>query len=342
MNRLLLTLLLLAAPLLTGSLRADEVRLAENHPERYQVVKGDTLWGIARRFLADPWRWPDLWYLNPEVANPHLIFPGDILRLVYIDGQPRLRVDRGPRKLSPQIRRQPLEQAIPAIPLSEIKSFLSDNLVLEKRTLESAPYILGGVNDRIIAGAGDKVYARGQLASEAQNFFGVYRPSTTYVDPDTGEFLGFETRAIGGGYLVNVEGDILSLKLKRTQEEVRVMDRVLPTQEEKIQSVFHPSAPDELVEGVILAVLGGVTQIGQYDVVVVNRGQREGLAPGHLLRVDKRGEVVRDPVTGERVRLPSERGGMVMVFKVFDKVSYALVVQAENVLGVLDRVRSPD
>jgi len=335
------TLVLLMGPMMTGTVRADVVKLAADHPERYVVVKGDTLWDIANRFLATPWRWPDVWYVNPQIDNPHLIYPGDVVYLVYVDGKPQLRMDRGPRKLSPEIRRAPLEHAIPSIPLQDIKSFLSDNLVLERNTLEAAPYVVGGVNDRIVAGAGDKVYARGSLADDSQNFYGVYRPSRTYTDPDTGEFLGFETQSIGGGYLINTEGDIYTLQLKRTSEEVRVLDRVLPTQEEEIQSVFYPSAPDSPITGRILSVLDGVSQIGQFDVVAINRGAREGLQPGNLLQVYKAGEKLRDPVTKEQITLPSERGGIVMVFKVFEKVSYALVMQAENVLAVMDEVRSP-
>ncbi|WP_210397963.1 LysM peptidoglycan-binding domain-containing protein [Motiliproteus sediminis] len=343
MRKLLLsvTLALLTGPFMSAAVQADVVKLAADHPERYVVVKGDTLWDIANRFLATPWRWPDVWYVNPQIDNPHLIYPGDVIYLVYVDGKPQLRIDRGPRKLSPTVRRTPLEQAIPSIPLQDIKSFLSDNLVLERNTLESAPYVVGGVNDRIVAGAGDKIYARGTLLAENQNFYGVYRPSRTYTDPDSGEFLGFETQSVGGGYLLGSEGDIHTLQLKRTSEEVRVLDRVLPTQEEVVQSVFYPSSPAQKIDGRILAVLDGVTQIGQFDVVTINRGAREGLEPGNLLQVHKAGERVRDPVTQEFINLPSERGGLVMVFKVFEKVSYALVMQAENVLAVMDEVRSP-
>ncbi|HEY5718403.1 MAG TPA: LysM peptidoglycan-binding domain-containing protein [Motiliproteus sp.] len=337
-----LTLVLLAGPVMVGQARADVVKLAADHPERYVVVKGDTLWDIANRFLATPWRWPDVWYVNPQIDNPHLIYPGDVVYLVYVNGQPQLRMDRGPKRLSPEVRRTPLEHAIPSIPLQDIKSFLSDNLVLERDTLEAAPYVVGGVNDRIVSGAGDRVYARGKLEDASQKFYGVYRPSRSYNDPDTGEFLGFESQAIGGGYLVNTEGDIYTLQLKHTSEEVRVLDRVLPTQEEEIQSIFYPSAPDNLISGKILSVLGGVSQIGQFDVVAINRGAREGLLPGNLLVVYKAGEKLRDPVTKELITLPAERGGLVMTFKVFEKVSYALVLEAVNVLAVMDEVRSPN
>ena len=343
MKKLLIGLVfLLTGPLLIGQLRADEIQLMDNHPDRHVVVKGDTLWDISGTFLQSPWLWPKIWSVNPQIDNPHLIFPGDVIYLVYVNGVPQLRLERGGlRKLGPQVRRTPLEQAIRAIPLEDIKSFLSDNLVLQADQLDSAPYILGGANAAIISGAGDRVYARGALDHPDQHYFGVYRPARKYVDPDTEEVLGYESKAIGGGYLVASKGDILTLDLKRTHEEVRIKDRVLSTPETPIQSVFYPSAPEGEINGKILSVLRGVTQIGQFDVVGINRGDREGMKAGHVLHVFKKGEVVKDPVTGEMLTLPTERGGTIMLFKVFEKVSYALVMKAENVLSVLDEVRSP-
>lgn len=321
--------------------QADEVQLVDGHPDRYTVVKGDTLWDISATFLQSPWLWPKVWSVNPQIDNPHLIFPGDVVYLVYVNGKPQLRVDRGPKKLSPTVRRTPLEQAIKAIPLEDLKSFLSDNLVLAENVLEAAPYVLGSENESIIAGAGDRIYARGSLPDTDQNYYGVYRPQRIYKDPVTEEILGYESRTLGGGYLVAVNGDVLSIDLKRTTEEVRVKDRVMPTQEEVIQSVFYPSAPETEVKGQILSVLRGVSKIGQYDVVAVNLGKREAVEPGNVLHVFKRGELVKDPTNGELVRLPNEKRGVLMIFKVFDRVSYALVMETEAALSVLDEVRSP-
>ncbi len=343
MRKLLIRIafVLLTGPMMASSLKADVVQLIDSHPDRHVVVKGDTLWDISATFLKSPWQWPRVWSVNPQIDNPHLIFPGDVIYLVYVNGKPQLRLERGPKRLSPQIRRSPLAQAIKAIPLRDIKSFLSDNLVLQADELEAAPYVLGGTNKAIIAGAGDRVYARGQLEKTDQNFFGVYRPARVYIDPDTEEVLGYESKAIGGGHMVGQTDDIITLDLKRTHEEVRVKDRVLPTQEEVIQSVFYPSSPDSEINGRILSVLRGVTKIGQFDVVAINRGAREGMEPGHVLLVYKTGEEVKDPVTGELISLPSERSGSIMVFKVFEKVSYALVMKAENTLSVLDEIRTP-
>ncbi len=332
-----------AASASTALAEGDVIELAANHPDRHVVVKGDTLWDISETFLQSPWEWPKVWSYNPQIDNPHLIYPGDIIYLVYVNGKPQLRLERGgPRKLSPQVRRNPLGQVIQAIPLDEIKSFLSDNLILSRDELEAAPYVLAGVNSRIIAGAGDRVYARGDIDTTKHTYMGIYRPSRTYVDPESGEILGYESSSIGGGYITHSKGDITTLKLKYTNEEVRIKDRVLPTQEQVVQSVFYPSAPDDQIDGVILSVLRGVSRIGQYDVVAINRGSREGLKTGNVLHVYKKGETVKDPVTNELIDLPSERGGTLMVFKVFDKVSYALVMRAVNALSLLDEVRSPD
>ncbi len=337
-----------AAMLLAGSLsmtsaRAEVITLADNHPDQYVVVKGDTLWDISENFLKSPWLWPKVWSVNPQIDNPHLIYPGDIIYLVYVNGQPQLRLKRGPRKISPGIHRTPLAQAIPAIPLQDIQGFLSDNLIMDQAVLEKAPYVIAGVNERIVSGAGDRIYARGKLENElqGQDFFGIYRPSRNYTDPDTGEVLGFESQSIGSGYLQATDNDILTLKLRKTSQEVRLMDRVLPTPAGEIQSVFYPSVTDAPLEGRILSVLRGVGKIGQFDVVAINRGLREGVKAGSVLHVYKQGEVVIDPVTQEKISLPSERAGLVMVFKTFEKLSYALVMRAQSSLAVLDQVRSP-
>lgn len=344
MRKLLLGVALVALTITASIQRtiADEIQLVDGHPTEYTVVKGDTLWDISATFLESPWLWPKVWSVNPQIDNPHLIFPGDVIYLVYINGQPQLRVNRGPKKLSPNIRRTPLEQAVKAISLEDLKSFLSDNLVLQENELETAPYIIGSQNESIIAGPGDRVYARGQLPAVDQNYYGVYRPQRIYKDPVTEEILGYESRTIGGGYLIAANEDVLSIDLKRTSEEVRIKDRVLPTKEEVIQSVFYPSAPENEVKGQILSVLRGVSKIGQFDVVAVNVGKAEAVEPGNVLDVYKRGELVKDPVQGDLIRLPSEKRGIVMIFKVFDRVSYALVMEAEAALSVLDEVRSPN
>lgn len=346
MNRLLCATLT-AACLLLGSpaqaeVRKDRIVLAEGHPTEYVVVKGDTLWDISGRFLKSPWRWPDVWDVNPQIDNPHLIYPGDIIYLTWVDGQPRLSLRRGVRKLSPTARVTPLDHAIPAIPLRDVVGFLNDNLVVDQDLLETAPYVIGGKNERIIAGAGDRVYARGEPV-ENISLQSLFRPARAYRDPITDELLGYELYKVAHGRIMAREPDtqVLTIELMDSKEEVRIRDRVLPNDESRIESVFYPSSGPELEDALILDVLGGVANIGQFDAVALNIGAREGVEVGNVFAVYNRGERIKDPVTGETVQLPSERAGELMVFKVFDKVSYGLVMRATNVMTVGDHLRAP-
>jgi hypothetical protein len=321
--------------------RADRLKLQEGHPTEYVVVKGDTLWDISGRFLQSPWRWPEVWNVNPQIDNPHLIYPGDQIYLTWVDGRPQLNLRRGIRKLSPQVRVQKLEQPVPAIPLRDIASFLNDNLVAQADELGEAPYVIGGRNESIIAGAGDRVYARGELIEEDTRQQTLYRPAREYTHPVTGEFLGYELYKVADVEVAAVENDIITLDLRKTREEVRSRDRLLPNSSERIQSVFHPQPGDELRDGVIIDVLGGVAKVGQFDAVAISAGDFEGLEPGDVFAIYKKGEAVKDPVNGELVNLPAERAGELMVFKTFDRVSYALVMKATNVISVGDELRAP-
>ncbi|WP_404366301.1 LysM peptidoglycan-binding domain-containing protein [Marinobacter sp.] len=326
--------------LVTAWVQAAEPELRPDHPERYTVKKGDTLWDISGRFLNSPWKWPEIWHVNPQVENPHLIYPGDELALVYIDGKARVTKvgASGVVKLSPRVRSTPIEMPIPAIPLDAISSFLSDTRIIAAEELEDAPYVLEGEEGRIITGAGDRLYARGEKPS--QNV-GIFRRSNTYVDPDTGEFLGLEARAIAHGEVVAENSDVLTVKLKRSNEEVRIGDRLLVSEDRAITARFNPSAPESDIVGEMISVEGGVSQIGQYDVVTINRGSREGLEAGNVLAVFRNGNTVKDPYTGEQVELPAERAGLLMVFQTYEKVSYGLILKATRSLSIGDEVRNP-
>ncbi|WP_020679532.1 LysM peptidoglycan-binding domain-containing protein [Marinobacterium rhizophilum] len=337
---LLTCLLLLTVSVANAEVRKDRIQLREDHPTEYVVVKGDTLWDISGRFLQHPWQWPDVWEVNPQIYNPHLIYPGDIIYLSWVNGQPRLSMRPGVARLSPKARVSPLDDAIPAIPLKDIIAFLSDHLVADEDLLNNAPYVVGGRNNRIIAGAGDRVYARGELKSD-ERLQAVYRPATQYLDPVTGEFLGYEMLKIADTSIPAKDKDVITLDLSKTREEVRLLDRVLPIEETPIQSLFQPSAVPEGTEGLILSVLGGVAKIGQYNAVAVNVGARDSVEPGNVMSIYRTGENVRDPVTGERIALPDERAGLLMLFKVFEKVSYGLVLNASNVMSVGDKVFEP-
>lgn len=326
------------------SFAQDGGMLKDGHPEHYFVKKGDNLWDISNMFLKDPWLWPEIWHVNPQIDNPHLIFPGDKLNLVYIGGQPKLVVKRGETsrtvKLTPQVRVMPIENAIPAIPLDKINAFLTRSRILEDDLMDTAPYVLAGSSGRIISGAGDQLYARGEF-DENESVYGIYRRGRIFVDPETGETLGLEAVDIAAGKIISRDGDVATVTLNRSNEEVRVEDRLLAFQERKVTATFYPSSPTTEVDGIILAVEGGVTQVGTLDIVTLNRGEREGLEVGHVLAIYKRGEVVRDNVTNDLIKLPDVRSGLLMVFRTFDKMCYGIVLNTSQPLSVEDIVKNP-
>lgn len=344
MKKLMLGLLL--APLLAVWSWADEAAFRSDHPDEYVVEKGDTLWDISNTFLNSPWLWPEIWHVNQQIENPHLIYPGDVIYLVYVDGKPRLTMDRpvklapGVTELSPSVRVLPEDEAISTIPLDRINAFLSRSRIVTDEELEAAPYMLAGPEKRLIVAEGDYAYARGDIDQDVANY-GVYRREEAYTDPVTGEYLGTHAMNIGTVNTGTVEGDITKVQVLRSREELRMGDRLLPSEERTIEPNFYPSAPDDDINGLIMAVEGGVSQVGKLDVVMVNKGEREGLLVGNVLAVYKRGETTRDPVTGESVTLPDERAGLVMVFRTFEKMSLALVLEAERPLAVNDKLLNP-
>lgn len=331
----------LLALMLAFAARADVLALKPNHPETYVVKKGDTLWDISNMFLASPWKWPQLWQVNPQIENPNLIYPGDVLNLIYVNGQPRLVLQRGTDvKLEPQVRVTPLDRAIPAIPLEAINAFLNHGRIVQPGDLDHAAYILSGKEGHIVSGAGDELYARGSF-KDGEESYGIFRHGQRFVDPDSGELLGIQAEDIGTAKLLSADKDVATLALNRTTQEVRRGDRLLPEETRRINASFFPSAPGNTIEGRLLAVEGGVSQVGFMSVVVVNKGAREGLKEGNLLAIYKSGEVVHDEVANESVKVPDFRAGLLMIFRVFDKVSYGLVLKAERPLRVGDRVRNP-
>ncbi len=323
--------------------QAAEDLLNPTHPSRYVVKKGDTLWDISEMFLRDPWRWPDIWYVNPQIANPHLIYPGDVLELVYINGKPQLRLSRGVVKLSPKIRVTPWDGAIPTIPADAIAPFLTRPYVVTEHELDAAPYVVAFADEHIIGGAGLRAYVRA-IEQPDQQKFDLVRPGGPYKDAQTGEVLGYEALYVGDAQLTRV-GDPATVLINAVEREVLVGDRLLPVTEDRAMLDFHPKVPEQAVDGAIIDVLDGVSQIGQYNVVVLDRGAADGLSPGSVLQVDQRGATVRDQVTEDRrdsVTLPDEKAGLLMVFRTFDRVSFALVMHATRAIHVLDRVHNPD
>lgn len=334
---------LLLAVLVSVAHAGDVLSLKAGHPQTYVVKRGDTLWDISAMFLDDPWLWPELWYYNPQVENPHLIYPGDLLKLMWIDGRPVLV--RNPEaannvvKLGPQMRISDVADAIPTIPLDVIAPFMTRSRVVSNEELEAAPYVLAGKRGNIVAGAGDEILGRGDFS--AHENYGIYRRGKVYVDPLSRELLGVEAMDIGSAHVLHSEGDIATLALNRSTQEIRRADRFLPLESRELVARFEPSSPGNPMQGFIIAVEGGLTQIGSLDVVTLNLGQRNGLESGDVLAIYTTGVQVRDPVTGERLQTPDVRAGVLMVFRVFDKLSYALVLKAEQALKVGDKVRNP-
>ncbi|PAU75095.1 LysM peptidoglycan-binding domain-containing protein [Halomonas salipaludis] len=334
--------LLLSLPAMGQGL--SDAGLRGDAPDRYTVVRGDTLWDISGHFLRHPWQWPEVWGGNPQIRNPHVIYPGDTVYLYYQDGRPRLGLERGRGgevRLSPEVRRTPRREAVPPLPLERVENFLAEYRVLDDPAqADEQAYVVGGGDRRLISGAGDRIYVRGDLADHGR--LGIYRLGETYEDSVTGEFLGLELVGVGQARWLRSEGDIATLDVLSANQEVRNGDLMLPLESGELVTEFMPRAPQRAVDGRLLAVPGGVQFIGRQQVVALDRGRRDGLTPGHVLSVEQRGELVTDPVTNEALRLPGEEAGLVMVFKSYERMSYALVMRASRSLVVGDRIFSPD
>ena len=339
LRRLCFALFLLLS---TAMQTAVAVELNANHPMQHVVVKGDTLWDISGRFLQNPWEWPKIWHANSQIKNPHLIYPGDVISLVYRDGQAMLELSRGPSsvKLSPGARATPLDKAISTIPLSAIEAFLTQPQIVGAEVLPMAPYVVATVDDRVLAAAGDIVYVR-SLDEDAMANYSVFRPGKTYVDYETKQLLGYEA-LYGGNATVLEIGDPATLELNNSTREVKVGDRLLAIEDEGYEVNFFPKTLREELDGHIISVAGGVTYVGQHQVVAIDRGSNDYLEEGHLLSVYKAGKTIRDDVTEQRgdvVTLPDEYAGVAMVFKVFEGLSYAILMKSNFAVEVGDKVK---
>ncbi len=337
--------------------RTGPVVLASNAPESYVVKRGDTLWGIAKVFLRDPWFWPEIWQVNSQIQNPHLIYPGDTLRLVYIDGQPRVTLQRGmterggEARVLPRVRSQPLEAAVTTIPYETVAAFMSKPSVLSQEQIKAAPYILTTRDDHVVISDGDTIYARGFSSPAALGtHYNVVRIGDALRDPDDNRIVGYDGVYTGSGRVTR-GGDPVTLILTDSTRESVPGDKLF-TGGGDVALDFIPSPPKTKVGGRIMAVTHGVSVIGQYQVVVINRGARDGLAPGNVLAILEVGGTVRDTenrgflggmsrIGAKKVRLPDERTGTFMVFKTFDQMSYGLIMEAKNIIRVGDRVQNP-
>ncbi len=331
-----------------GQVNQSEIPVNPRHPDRYIVEPGDTLWDISALFLADPWYWPEIWQVNPQVANPHLIYPGDILSLAYIDGQPVLQLERGiassgvVERLSPRVRVEQLEQAIPTIPAELVRAFLSRAAVVEESRVDDLPYVVAH-REGLVGSAGQDVYVRG-TSEPVGAIYDLIHLGDELIDPDTQEVLGYQGLYVGEGRISRT-GDPATLSLMATTREARRGDYLLEIEDTQPANYF-PRAPGGDIEGRIISVINGLSLVGQYQAVVLNRGAVHGLEDGHVLRAFTAGRIVEDEVgesafRGELVQLPEEPAGTMLVFRVFDRMSYALVMEATSDIRVLDVVRNP-
>ena len=328
---------------------ADELRLKPDRPDTYVVVRGDTLWDISAMFLEDPWRWPEIWHINPEIANPHLIYPGDRLTLVYRDGKPYLQLERGPSagqpvvKLSPHARATKLSGAIPTVPTGVLNQFISQPRVLTQEEIDQAGYILAAESAHLISGTGAKIYAR-DLEMQSSENFSVFRIGNPYYAHGTTELLGYEAIHVSDAQLLQ-EGDPSTLIISDSKRETLVGDRLLTVNDEDVDEHFIPHPPEEEIEGHIISILDGVSRAGQYQSVVIDLGTRNGLERGHVLAVYQSGIRVQDhraiSEADRWVTLPDERAGVVMIYRAFEKASYALIMRGIKDMRVGDKVINP-
>ncbi len=360
--------------------------LTPNAPHRYEVKRGDTLWGIAGLYLRRPWHWPQLWGMNLQaVANPHLIYPGQILYLEQQDGVARLRMGSSgssgspgvagtPRglgeletvRISPRTRSESLKDtALPTLKPHLIEPFLTDPLVLDAGVLEVAPRIIATMDDRVLMTTGDRAYARGEASDPLRTepgqprIYRIVRQAVPLKDPLTQEVLGYEALYVGKAELVRGEsteeaadgkGGIMSeyvpatLDVLSVKEEIRAGDRLLPEPPRAFMN-YTPHAPQGNIDARVVSIYGSgaVANAAQNQVITLNAGEHDGLQAGHVLNLMTQGDRIKDKTDPSRptIKLPSESNGVVIVFRVFDRISYALILDVRNTVRVGDRLINP-
>ena len=323
--------------------------LRSDAPMSYTVKRGDTLWDISAVFLKDPWFWPEIWQINPQVENPHLIYPGDVLSLaVGANGDAHVFISQySGARLQPRLRSDALEGPIDELPFEAISAFLSKPGVLTKEQALHAPHILAFRDGHMIGGTGHEAYVDG-LNGQLNERYVIMHVGQPIRDIATNDIVGYQAAYVATG-VVSVPGKVSKLLLTDGAREALEGDRLI-LQEGDAPLTFKPHASTQPVDGQIISVFDGAEQIGQYQVVILNRGAKHGLTAGTVLAVDQLGAVVEDKygstpwklkAFGKNVRLPYERAGTLIVFKVFDRVSYGLVIGARAPMKVADRVYNP-
>lgn len=341
-----------------GAEANDAIR--DDRPQTYTVVKGDTLWDISGKFLHKPWLWPEIWDVNPQIENPHLIYPGDEVSLRYINGKPTMVVSRdgtviagasaddanampahenGVARLSPQIRESSLSGAIPMIPGDAIQQFLVYPRVVEADELSNSPYVIGDFEGRLASASGQQIYARGDLDNE-QSEYGIFRQSKVLKDPDSNELLGFEVTHVADATLLEM-GDPATMVIQSANIETLAGDRLLPQNQNYVVHNYMPRVPQIDGEGKIISLFNAISQSGRNQVVVLNMGDREGVRIGDVMAIEHRGGRIKDRFSGKAhdfVNVPNTRIGVLMVFRTFEKVSYGLIMESTRPIHLNDVV----
>ncbi len=330
----------------------DRPVLRSDAPDRHIVVKGDTLWDISGKFFMDPWRWPYIWGMNKDtIKDPHWIYPGDVIILDRASGTLRIgqpgttgragdRANEGASdvtRLSPRVRAGRSDHdAIPSIPASAIAPFLSQPLVVDENALKAGPTLIGAREGRVLLGTHDIGFVEG-LPSDKGNKWQIYREGQTFLDPDTNEVLGVEAIYLGNAEATQF-ADVSTVRITQSVQEIYKGDRLI-TPSGEMSSHYLPRAPDSNISASVISVYGGVSQAGQNQIITLNKGRRDGLESGHVLALYHKGEEVE---SGDKhYTLPDERYGLIFVFRVFEKVSYALVMQTRLPVQLLDRATTP-
>jgi len=324
-----------------------QVAQADEHGMvRHTVVKGDTLWGLADQYLDSPWQWPELWQENGSIDNPNLIYPGDVLLIsatsIRAIRSVTLRTDLPTDKLEPRIRRSKSTHgnAITTIEPEAILPFITQSIIVEPGELDSAAYVIQGTADEIVLGKGSRFFARGLTEPNIAQYK-IFRIGSPVKDPVTEEFYGIEGVHLGNATLVSSEDDISVLQITRANQGIRPGDRLVPLKDPILLPYYFPRKPDTQIDTRIIKIPKGVNEAGRRDIVLISGGSADGLKQGHVLEVYSRRLERRDPVTGEKLRLPDLKVGTMIIFMTYEQVSYAILMESTAAIKIGDRASTP-
>jgi LysM domain len=329
---------------------AENIPLQTQYPERYVVVKGDTLWRIAGKFLKNPWQWPALWGMNKaEIKNPHHIYPGDVVAIDMVNGRPKLKllsqqVVSQTVNLEPGVIVTPLnEHAIATIQPNIITPFITKPQVMEANDIKKAPRIVAGQEQRYVLSPGTRIYVQDLPAGDTKPYWSIYRTGEEIKDPKTKAVLGYESKYLGEAKILQAGNPAVAV-ITKAVEEIFVKDRLLPTPDD-LQQAYVPRAPEADVQAQIVKISSGVAETGVGSVVLINKGAKDGLEQGHVLAIQRHGELIDDPEPetkpDAKIQLPTERAGLLMVFKTFERLSYGLIMESNGPVYALDTLTSP-